>query len=80
MEKVNFLKNDRVMKGLNNMLSDPFFNYLQLQFYGKVVKSHSGGHKLHEKQEWSGLKMEPPLESLIFLDNQILNLNNSTPS
>ena len=80
LKNSHFGQNDKVKLGLNNVLSDSFFSYLQLQFYGKVVKSHSGGHKLHEKQEWSGLKMEPPLESLIFLDNQILNLNNSTPS
>ena len=59
LKNSHFGQNDKVKLGLNNVLSDSFFSYLQLQFNGKVVKSHSGGQKFHEKQECSGSKMGP---------------------
>ena len=59
LKNSHFGQNDKVKLGLNNVLFDSFFSYLQLQFNGKVVKSHSSGQKFHEKQQWSGSEMGP---------------------
>ena len=37
-------------RGLNNVLPVPFFCIFQLTFYGQVVNSGCGGHKLIEKE------------------------------